>query len=44
MDGIVTEDSDVFLFGGRTVYKHIFADKKHVEVQEEYDYTVCMHC
>lgn len=35
VDGIVTEDSDVFLFGGRTVYKHIFADKKHVEVSKK---------
>jgi 5'-3' exonuclease len=28
VDGIISEDSDIFLFGGRTVYKHFF-DKKH---------------
>lgn len=31
VDGIVTEDSDVFVFGGNTVYKNIFDDKKYVE-------------
>jgi len=30
-DGTVTEDSDVFLFGGRKVYKHIFHQNKFVE-------------
>jgi len=28
VDGIVSDDSDIFLFGGRTVYKHVF-DKQH---------------
>ena len=32
VDGIITEDSDVFLFGGKTVYKNFFADKREVEV------------
>ena len=32
VDGIVTEDSDVFLFGGETVYRNIFNDRKYVEV------------
>ena len=32
MDGVVTEDSDAFLFGATTVYLHIFEDKKFVEV------------
>jgi DNA excision repair protein ERCC-5 len=32
VDGIVTEDSDVFIFGGRTIYKHIFDEMKYVEV------------
>lgn len=32
VDGVVTEDSDAFLFGARTVYKNIFSDKKFVEV------------
>jgi len=31
VDGIVTEDSDVFVFGGRNVYKNIFDDQKYVE-------------
>jgi len=29
--GIVTEDSDAFVFGGKTVYKNIFDDQKYVE-------------
>jgi 5'-3' exonuclease len=29
--GIVTEDSDVFVFGGKTVYKNIFEDQKYAE-------------
>jgi DNA excision repair protein ERCC-5 len=32
VDGIVTEDSDVFVFGGKTVYKNIFDEQKYVEV------------
>jgi DNA excision repair protein ERCC-5 len=31
VDGIVTEDSDVFVFGGKTIYKNIFDDQKYVE-------------
>ncbi len=31
VDGIVTEDSDTFLFGAATVYRHMFDDKKYVE-------------
>ncbi|WCJ20931.1 DNA repair protein UVH3 [Euphorbia peplus] len=31
VDGVVTDDSDVFLFGGRSVYKNIFDDRKYVE-------------
>jgi DNA excision repair protein ERCC-5 len=31
VDGIVTEDSDVFVFGGQAVYKNIFEDKMYAE-------------
>ncbi|GIL99001.1 hypothetical protein Vretimale_4298, partial [Volvox reticuliferus] len=31
VDGVVTDDNDVFLFGGRHVYRHIFENKKYVE-------------
>ncbi|CAN0174176.1 unnamed protein product, partial [Phaeothamnion confervicola] len=31
VDGVVTDDSDVWVFGGRVVYKNIFDDKKYVE-------------
>ena len=32
VDGVVTEDSDTFLFGAKTVYRNIFVDKKFAEV------------
>jgi len=32
VDGIVTEDSDAFVFGGKHIYKNIFDDKKYVEI------------
>ncbi|CAL9176345.1 unnamed protein product, partial [Musa hybrid cultivar] len=31
VDGVLTDDSDVFLFGVRNVYKNIFDDQKYVE-------------
>lgn len=31
VDGVVTDDSDVFLFGSGSVYKNIFDDRKYVE-------------
>ncbi|KAK4754775.1 hypothetical protein SAY87_008532 [Trapa incisa] len=31
VDGVVTDDSDVFLFGAGSVYKNIFDDRKYVE-------------
>lgn len=33
VDGIVTDDSDSFLFGAKSVYKNIFHDGKYVEVE-----------
>ncbi|KAK9819017.1 hypothetical protein WJX74_004467 [Apatococcus lobatus] len=31
VDGVVTDDNDVFLFGGRHVYRNIFESRKYVE-------------
>lgn len=31
VDGIITDDSDVFLFGGHRVFKHMFNQSKTVE-------------
>lgn len=31
VDGIITDDSDVFLFGGTRCYKNLFNDSKYVE-------------
>ena len=30
--GTITDDSDIWLFGGRCVYRNFFNQKKHVEV------------
>ncbi|ERN10327.1 DNA repair protein UVH3 isoform X1 [Amborella trichopoda] len=32
VDGVVTDDSDAFLFGARSIYKNIFDDRKYVEM------------
>lgn len=31
VDGVVTDDSDVFLFGGQCVYRNMFEERKYVE-------------
>lgn len=31
VDGVVTDDSDVFLFGGQCIYRHMFEERKYVE-------------
>ena len=37
VDGIITEDSDVFVFGGKAVYKNIFEDQKFEEAYKAND-------
>ncbi len=37
VDGIVTEDSDAFVFGGKRIYKNIFDDQRYVEVYDARD-------
>lgn len=37
VDGIITEDSDSFLFGAGTVYRQLFAEGKFAEVYEASD-------
>lgn len=37
VDGIITEDSDAFLFGAHTVYRKLFADGRFAEVYETKD-------
>ncbi|KAL9621132.1 MAG: hypothetical protein Q9160_004383 [Pyrenula sp. 1 TL-2023] len=45
VDGVVTDDSDIFLFGGTRVYKNFFNGKKNVELylasdlEKEYNLT-----
>lgn len=35
--GVITEDSDVFLFGGKSVYRQLFSEGKFAEVYESCD-------
>ena len=54
VDGVVTDDVDVFLFGGRNVYKNIFDDRKYVEtyymkvklrfLHNSFSGYYCFHC
>ncbi|KAK3245450.1 hypothetical protein CYMTET_44982 [Cymbomonas tetramitiformis] len=37
VDGVITDDSDVFLFGGDKVYKNIFEGNKYVEAYQMSD-------
>jgi DNA excision repair protein ERCC-5 len=36
-DGTITEDSDVWLFGGRVAYRNVFATARHMEVHRVRD-------
>jgi DNA excision repair protein ERCC-5 len=37
VDGIVTDDSDTFLFGATNVYRHMFSDDKYVQLVSSRD-------
>lgn len=37
VDGIITDDSDCFLFGGDKIYKNLFSDKNMVECYQDDD-------
>ena len=37
VDAVITDDSDAFLFGAKSVFKNIFEDKKYVEVYRAED-------
>lgn len=37
VDGIVSNDSDVFAFGGKTLYRNFFADNRYVEAYRSDD-------
>eukprot|EP01119_Soliformovum_irregulare_P013190 TRINITY_DN3490_c0_g1_i4.p1 TRINITY_DN3490_c0_g1~~TRINITY_DN3490_c0_g1_i4.p1 ORF type:complete len:802 (-),score=263.84 TRINITY_DN3490_c0_g1_i4:42-2447(-) len=34
VDGVITEDSDIWLFGGHKVYRHVFKKNKDIEFYE----------
>ncbi len=35
--GTITDDSDIWLFGGRVVYKNFFNQSRHVEIYKAMD-------
>ena len=37
VDGIVSNDSDVFAFGGKTLYRNFFVDNRYVEAYRSDD-------
>ncbi|CAB9502387.1 XP-G cells homolog [Seminavis robusta] len=37
VNGVVTEDSDAFVFGAKKIYKNIFDDQKYVEIYKASD-------
>ena len=37
VDGVITEDSDAFLFGARTVYRRLFSEGRFAEAYESQD-------
>jgi DNA excision repair protein ERCC-5 len=40
-DGTITDDSDIWLFGGKKVYKNFFNQKKHVMCFKASDIKQC---
>lgn len=45
VDGVVTDDSDVLLFGARSVFKNIFDDRKYVETYfMKVNHLLGLHC
>lgn len=40
-DGTITDDSDIWLFGGKIVYKNFFNQKKHVLEYKSEDIQQC---